>query len=444
VSARRLLVLCYFYPPLAGGGVHRVLGFTRHLPAHGWACTVVCAGEEDYWVRDASLTAQVSAGTEVIRVSGGSALAALIRLRRGGGEGRRSGRAFAGLRSLSDWWLLPDSYAGWSRRAAAAAARRIARGGVDAVLTSSPPDSAHLAGFELRRRFALPWIADFRDPWIGLRFRDPPTAWHRARQATMERRVLEGADMVLAASRTHADDLTRQTVAPPGARERLVVRRLEHLPNGFEPEAGGERIIDPASAGDHFTLVFTGTMSLMPDTEVLLEALHDLLAQRPEARRRVRAKLAGPFDSGYQDRATALGLTGIVEFTGPRPHAATRALQRQADLLVLWKPRGAGYRTMVPGKLYEYLDAGRRVLALLQPDDEAADLVRRAGGEVLPPGQRVPLAAAIERHYLAWKEGVRTRPGRPEWLAEHARPRLAARLAELLDGLVVAGREGGP
>jgi hypothetical protein len=47
MSPRRLLILCYFYPPLAGGGVHRVLGFTRHLPAHGWACTVVCAGEED-------------------------------------------------------------------------------------------------------------------------------------------------------------------------------------------------------------------------------------------------------------------------------------------------------------------------------------------------------------------------------------------------------------
>ena len=42
---RRLLIFAYFYPPLAGGGVHRVLSFTRHLPAHGWACTVVCAGE---------------------------------------------------------------------------------------------------------------------------------------------------------------------------------------------------------------------------------------------------------------------------------------------------------------------------------------------------------------------------------------------------------------
>jgi glycosyltransferase involved in cell wall biosynthesis len=439
LSPRRVLIVCYFYPPLGGGGVHRVLGFTRHLPAHGWDCTVVCAGEEDYWVKDPSLADQVPVGTEVIRVTGGSALSALLRFRRGGAGGRRSGRAFAGLRALSDWWLLPDSYVGWSRRAGAAAAQRIASGGVDAVLTSSPPDSAHLAGLMLRRRMALPWVADFRDPWIGLRFRDPPTAWHRARQAAMERRVLEGADLVLAASRTHLDDLAREAQAPEGARGRLALRGLEHLPNGFEPGPGPA---EPAPLdADHFTLVFTGTLSLMPDTEVMLEALHDLLARRPEARRRVRAKLAGPFDSGYADRAMALGLTGIVEFTGPVPHAATRALQRRAELLLLWKPRGAGYRTMVPGKLYEYLDTGRPVLALLESGDEAAELVRRAGGEVLSPGQREPLAAAIERHYLAWKEGARMPTARPEWLAAHTRASLAGRLAAQLDGLV-AGRGG--
>ena len=432
MTRRRLLILCYFYPPLGGGGVHRVLGFTRHLPDHGWDCTIVCAGEDDYWVKDASLSAQVPAGTEVIRVTGGSALAALLRMRRGGGSGRRSGRAFAGLRSLSDWWLLPDSYAGWSRRAAAVASRRIARGGVDAVLTSSPPDSVHLAGLELRRRLAVPWVADFRDPWIALHFRTPPTAWHRRRHAAMERRVVESADLVLAASRTHADDVSRGANAAGGP----VPRRLEHLPNGYEPAADEAA---PAMDADRFTLAFTGTLSLMPETEVLLEALHDLLARRPEARRRLRATLAGPFDSGYADRALALGLTGIVEFTGPRPHAETRALQRRADLLLLWKPRGAGYRTMVPGKLYEYLDAGRPVLALLDPDDEAAALVREGGGEVLPPGRREPLAAAIERHYLAWKEGGHAPPSRPAWLGAHARAGLAGRLAGMLDGLVAAG-----
>ena len=431
---RRLLILAYFYPPLAGGGVHRVLGFTRYLPRHGWACTVVCAGEEDYWVRDTTLLDRVPPGTEVLRAPGGSALAALLRLGRGGGTAPRSRRAFAGLRRLSDWWLLPDSYVGWAGRAAAVAARRIARGGVDAVLSSSPPDSAHLAARRLHRRFRLPWVADFRDPWIGLSFRTPPTAWHRARQAAMERAVLGGADLVLTASRTHADDLRRRAGGLTAPDAVAIPGRLEHLPNGFEPEPEAGRGPDPG-ADESFTLVFAGTLSQMPDADVFLEALHDLFARRPEARRRIRARLAGPYEKSHSDRAEALGLTGIVHFPGALPHAETRALERGADLLLLWKPRGAGYRTMVPGKLYEYLDAERPVLAMLREDDEAAALVRSAGGEVVPPGDRAPLSAAIERRYLQWKEGRRERAPRPDWLAGHTRARLAERLAGMLDAL---------
>jgi hypothetical protein len=161
-----------------------------------------------------------------------------------------------------------------------------------------------------------------------------------------------------------------------------------------------------------------------------------VLAHRPEARRRLRVTLAGPYETGYADRAVALGLTGIVTFTGPQPHEASPALQRAASLLLLWKPTGAGYRTMVPGKLYEYLDAGTPVVALLEPDDEAAALVRRAGGVVLPPGDRAPLAAEIGRRYAAWREGGSEAPGaRPGWLADYTRAALAGRLAGLLDRL---------
>jgi len=433
--AKRLLILAYFYPPLAGGGVHRVLGFTRHLPRHGWACTVVCAGAEDYWVRDETLLAQVPPETEVIRAPGGSALSALLRWGGGGGSRPRSRRTFAGLRVLSDWWLLPDSYAGWAGRAAAAARRRMERGGVDAMLSSSPPDSVHLAALRLSRRFRLPWVADFRDPWVGLQFRTPPTAWHRARQRAMEREVLGRANLVLTASRTHADELRRRAGTAGGPDAVSLGGSLEHLPNGFEPAPADDGPVGEPLSPEHFNLVFAGTLSQMPDTEVFMEALHDLFARRPEARRRVRARLAGPYEQRLSDRADALGLTGIVRFPGSLAHRQTRALQRGADLLLLWKPRGAGYRTMVPGKLYEYLDAGSPILAVLPAADEAAELVRRAGGEVVAPGERGPLAEAIERRYLAWKDGRRERPVRPEWLAEHTRERLSARLAALLDRL---------
>ena len=55
---------------------------------------------------------------------------------------------------------------------------------------------------------------------------------------------------------------------------------------------------------------------------------------------------------------------------------------------------------MVPGKLYEYLEAGRPILALLEPEDEAADLARRGGAAVSAPGDRDALSREIERRWL--------------------------------------------
>jgi glycosyltransferase involved in cell wall biosynthesis len=336
------------------------------------------------------------------------------------------------LRAAADWTLLPDSYAGWARRARAAAARRLARGDVRALLTSSPPDSVHLAGLALARAGARPWIADFRDPWIGAHFRRPPTPWHASRQRAAERAVVAGADLVLAASATHAGDLRAMRTADGTP----LARRVEHLPNGFEPVAGDGVAPDPAPGT--FAMVFTGTLSLMPDTRLFLAALARFLARRPDARDRVHVRLAGPYDVDDEDRARTLGLADVVRFPGPLDRAATRALQRRADLLLLWKPHGPGYRTMVPGKLYEYLDSGRPVLALLDPRDEAGALAARGGAELVAPGDVDRLAATLEHRFDTWARDGRAPDARPAWLADHARAALAGRLATLLDDVTEA------
>jgi glycosyltransferase involved in cell wall biosynthesis len=288
----------------------------------------------------------------------------------------------------------------------------------------------HLAARTLQRRHRLPWVADFRDPWIALSFRTPPSAWHRARQAALEREVLEHADAVQVASTSHRRTLGHASGA------RIDGARVTHLPNGWEGADAGPAA--EAASADRFLLVWTGTLSQMPDTDVFLEAVHEVLKRQPAARRTLRARLAGPFESWHADRAVALGLTGIVDFPGPLPHAESRALQRGADMLLLWKPRGAP--TMVPGKLYEYLAAGRPILAVLPADDEAAELARRGGAVVTAPGDREALAAEIERRWLAWKDGARPAPMRPEWLDDFRRDRLAARLAATLTHVAEARR----
>lgn len=431
MKRRRLLIVAYFYPPLAGGGVHRVLSFTEGLPRHGWDCTVVCAGPNDYWVTDPSLEARIGPSTEVIRVGGGSGLSTWLKLRPTP-RGRRPDSAFAGLRMLSDWLAFPDSYAGWAKRATPRALKRL-REGADVLMTSSPPDSTHLVGLAARRTLATRWVADFRDPWMGLHFRTPPTSWHRRRHERLEGQVEQRADRLLVASRTHADQV----------RARLNARLLDagkviHLPNGYD--AGGSLTASEAATdgplADTFVIAFTGTLSHMPDVEVLLEAIHDLLARLTEARRRLRVRLMGPYDAGYEDRAVALGLTGIVEFMGSRPHAEARALQRRAEVLVHWQPRE--FATMVPGKLYEYIESGRPIVALLDPALEAAALLRRADAVILAPGDRASLSAELERRYREWKERGRQPSANREWIREYARDHLSGQLAQVLDGLMEA------
>jgi glycosyltransferase involved in cell wall biosynthesis len=419
----RVLILAYFFPPLAGGGVHRVLSFTRHLPEAGWDCTIVCAGADDYWVRDPSLVPRVPAATEVLRVPGGTPLAAWMRLRRprdNASRARRPARGFALARRIADLTLIPDPYIGWARHATRVARERIARGDIDALLTSSPPDSAHLAGLELARVTGLPWVADFRDPWIGAHFLRPPTPWHARRQHALERTVVTGADLVLAASRTHLDDLRA-----------LSPRRLELLENGYEPAAP----VTPRRDG-RFTIVFTGTLFHMRQTGVFLESLARWLACDPPARSRVRVVLAGPYEQDQAGHARRLGLDGVVEFPGSLSHDETRALQSGADLLLLWKPDGPGYRTMVPGKLYEYLDSGRPLLAIVPAGDETARMTADAGGERIDPGDGVAITRSLERRFGAWMRDGTPVGTRPAWLEGHTRAALATRLSRLLDTLV--------
>jgi glycosyltransferase involved in cell wall biosynthesis len=271
-------------------------------------------------------------------------------------------------------------------------------------------------------------VADFRDPWVGLEFRTPPTPWHAAVHRAMEARVLSGASLVLAASRTHADALAARADARP--------RAVLHLPNGFEPSPPVAAAAEP----DAFRVVFTGSLSLMDDLGTLIDAVAALLARDPGARAVLRVELLGPYVREWEARARARGLAGVVRFAGARAHAEARLAQRSADLLLLWRPRGERYRTMVPGKLYEYLASGRPLLALLPDGDEATALVRRAGGAVIAPGATEALERELAARLARWRARGRAPDAVPDWLGGHTREHLAGALARALDILTAGAR----
>lgn len=291
-----------------------------------------------------------------------------------------------------------------------------------------------MAGLRLKRRYGLPWVADFRDPWVaadwqGANSAGAPRWWSRWR----EQRVMAGADMIVANAPSARDALRE---AFPGHAGKIVA-----ITNGYDPESFDGLTRRPAPEG-RWTLVHPGQLYLGRDPRPLFGALADLIADWPAGRPRPRLRLLGgghALSYDLEEEARRSGLDGVVSV---EEHVSYRdSLQAMVDADVLVLLDSPGRRTGVPAKLYEYLGAGRPILALGEADGDTAWVLRTSGvpHRIVPPGDAPAIGRAL-RELAALGPDGESSPGRLEFTRE----RLAGRLAELLDRLTVRPAAAAP
>jgi len=421
-------MIAYFYPPMGDGGVFRSLKFSRYLPEQGWTPTVLCGDASDYWVRDESLLAQLPEEVEVHSIAGLTGLGLLRRLRgrRGlGRRGRRSSGGYGFLRKVSDLLLFPDSYAGWAGPALRKGRALLARGGIDLIYSTGPPDTVHRVGARLARESGLPWVADFRDLWYNLHLKTPASPWHRRRHARAEAQVLREASVVT------VTEGWRRLLEKRGGRPVTLIR------NGFDP-SDFEGLDPPEPEPGKFVILHTGKLSLDRSALPFLKGLRRFLDMRPDLEDVLRVDFLGPRESGNEALLDRLQLSGQVRFAGSLPHRQALRRQMSADLLLILQQVEQRYRDLVPGKFYEYAGAGRPLLAVAPPG-ELSGLVDSfgLGWSVSPDPSRVARALdeAISEVSRGWS------PPSVD-LSALTRPRQAAELAELFDSLIPTGKEG--
>lgn len=397
----RALLLTYHFPPSAASGSFRLLGFAQHLPALGWGVSVVAPPSLPWESVDERLLGQVPAATRLHHVP------------------YPRSRLVKPFRALSPYgvWLPP----------ALAACRRVChREAPDVLLTSGPPHCVHLLGLLLKWQYRIPWVADFRDPWVATA---GGGGWCSPWAGHWEKAVLRRADAVVANAPFACQSLQR---AYPSCANKIV-----SVPNGYDPErfagvAGG-------NCSDRPTIVHTGTIYAGRDARPVLDALRELIG----AGRLPPCKLVfvGRFDEGGIDLRAEVnrrGLDPVVELLGPLPYeAALRSMAGAAVLLLLDSP---GRRIGVPAKLYEYLGAGRPVLALAEVGGDVAAVLRESGvvHRLAPPADRERIAGALLELLTEIRAG-RSAPPAPERLARFTRAGVAGQLAEVM-GRCLAGR----
>jgi glycosyltransferase involved in cell wall biosynthesis len=336
------------------------------------------------------------------------------------GESLRAGL----LRWIRAALFVPDGRAGWIPHAVGPAVRLAREERASVLFSSGPPFTTNVIGSLVHARTGIPWIQDYRDPWIRAPFyptRPKPVARLEAR---IEGWMLSRAARTLTVNREIREELLADH---PGADP----RKLVVLPNGFD-EADFEHVerIEPPK----LTFVHTGTLFAARDPQAFRTALEQLCLEEPEFAESVEVVLAGRIDADVEARFRTPPLDRLTRFPGYLEHHESIRLLRSAHVCLLFVGEERGARGMLTGKLFEYLGSGTPILALA-PEGEAAGVVRACGaGWVVAPADGQRLVELLRSLWRKHRSGTRRflEPDR-EAVQGFSRRRQTEKLAALLD-----------
>ena len=430
MSERTVLILTYHFPPTPSVGTVRMGGLTRYLPEFGWSTVVVTprAGRVDppTWLvetGDADLTAGIK---RMLRVRSDAALKDAIAGASSPLARPKSARVVDLVKALV---AIPDTNRGWIRIAARAASRQVAEGRFGAILSTSPPPSAHVAASRVAARSRLPWVADLRDLWSEDHNSTAP-AWRRRLDRRIEVRTFRGATALVTVSEPLARTLRGLHPALP----------VHTILNGFDPEEVG--LADRLTPD--FTLTHTGTFYQgRRDPSLLFETLARMLASGRLPRGRVRVRLFARHEPWVAALVRRYGLEGVVELLDWTARREALRVQQESQVLLLLHWGGAREEGVYTGKIFEYLAARRPVLLIGGGAGVLSDLLDETGA-----GVHVTEGASLERQLDAWWQefaahGSVAWRGRDELIEPYSHRRMARQFAALLDEVCAPGRTAG-
>lgn len=355
----KVLIVTYYWPPAGGPGVQRWLKFVKYLPEFGVKPVVYIPENPTYPIIDHGLQSEV--GEEVTILKGKIfepySLASVF--------SKKDTKAISAgiipdkkkqsaMQRLMLWLrgnlFIPDARVMWVKPSVTFLSDYIRENGITTVITSGPPHSLHLIGLRLKLTLAVKWIADFRDPWttIGYHNQLKLSSFAEKKHKKLEKEVLDTADRIIVTSPSTRADFQAMTATP-----------VTLITNGYDVET-----VTTPPMDRHFSIAHIGSLLSERNPLVLWKVLSDMLREVPGFATDFRLTLAGTVSGVVLESLRESGLAGHVIELGYLSHADAVARQRASQVLLLVEIDSEDTRSIIPGKLFEYMSAERPILAI--------------------------------------------------------------------------------
>lgn len=434
---KKVLVVSYFFPPIGGGGVARTVKFVKYLREFGYDPIVLAPGNPRHTAYDDSFMKDIPSDVLIVRTGRKNLPLSpqkKIVVKDVSSSGfdlfrRKIWALFSeGYKKLTAFFFVPDPQAVWQFSAVRAAKKILQKHDVALLYSTSSPYTNHLIARTLHRRTGLPWVADFRDHWTLSALYSPITSIHRWIHRRQERSIYEEANAVVLNQEQNRKDALQHFDG--------VIKKHAVIPNGFDPSDFPAR---PPKKHDVVTMRYFGSLYAQYAATPLLRILEVVLSQ---TNRNLHIEFIGDVDrknreiiqdSPYYEKNIFLRAYA--------PHAEVNKIMQETTVTLLTLPdfKEAAKECMIPQKLYEYLGAGRPIIACVHPEGMSAKIVQtlKVGCVVsqdetsVQENAKKVLASLDEWEKTGWNISIE-----PEKLRPYHRRELTASLAHLFDEVV--------
>ena len=423
---KKILIITYYWPPAGGPGVQRWLKFVKYLPDFGIQPIVYIPDNPSYPIVDENLVNEVSDKAIILRnkIFEPYQLASFLSKNKtkkisSGIIPNKKKQSFLDKTFL---WIrgnlfIPDARVFWVKPSVSYLEKYIADNNIDTIITSGPPHSLHLIGLELKQKLDLKWFADFRDPWTTIGYHKSLRLSNFAakKHKTLEHQVLNSADTIIVTSKTTKTEF-----------EAITTKPISVITNGYDSEQVEKQTLDTK-----FSLAHIGSFLSERNPIILWESLTELIQEVPGFNSHLEIKLIGAVSQEVLETISQFELNKYLNNLGYVSHNVAIAHQRKSQVLVLIEINSGDTKSIIPGKLFEYMVSNRPIIAIGPQDSDFAEIITSTNtGVFLTYSEKMKLKSVILDFYNQFLEGKLQSNG--VGLQKYSRKSLTKELAQLI------------
>ncbi len=423
----KALIITYYWPPAGGSGVQRWLKFVKYLRDFDIEPVVYTVQDPVYAITDVNLQNDIPDGIEVIQqpIWEPNNLMSLF-----GNKKKKTSAGFLNpnpsfIGKVAQYiranYFIPDARKFWIKPSVTYLTNYLKKNKIDVVITTGPPHSAHLIGLKLKEKLNIKWVADFRDPWTDIDYfhQLPLTKKAINKHQFLESAVLKKADHVLVVGETMARNF------------RKISNRVSVISNGYDTFTSKSNEGLDAT----FSLVHIGLMNSDRNHQILWQSLRALCDENADFKNDLRLKFIGTIADDVVQDIQKYQLTNNTELISYVPHNEVLQYQQSAQVLLLAVNNVPSAKGIITGKIFEYLQANRPILAIGPIDGDLNEIIKNTEtGVVVGFNDLNKLKKEILKLYTRFKNS--NLKVNPQSIEQYHRKVLTEKLAGVINELI--------